>query len=119
MEYVTIGERTSITKESAFGKGTYRLNLILPETEQGYMLYLPEIFNCYRLYEGSELLLNVGNIETCETEIQNRAVTFTASGNVQLIIAVNSNSHFYSGMIYPPTFGTPLSATQQEGFIFY
>ena len=38
MEYITIGERTSMSDSSAFGKGTFRLNLLLPEREQSYTL---------------------------------------------------------------------------------
>lgn len=115
MEYITLGERTSITRESAFGKGTYRLNIILPDTKQSYMMYLPEIFNSYRLYVNEDLLLNVGNIQKGEIEIQNRAITFTAERYVQIILAVNSTSHFYSGIIYPPIFGTPFNVNTTRG----
>ncbi len=115
MEYITIGERTSISDSSAFGKGTFRLNLLLPEREQSYTLYLPEIFNCYRLYVNDKIMLDVGNIESGETEIQKRAVTFNAGSEAQIILSVNSSSHFYSGMVYPPAFGTPFAVNTARG----
>lgn len=109
MEYITIGERTSMTYESAFAKGTYRLNLILPKTLRSYMLYLPEIFNSYRLYINGELMLDMGNVETGDAKIQNRTVVFSAQESAQIVIAVNCTSHFYSGMVYSPAFGTPFA----------
>lgn len=115
MEYITVGERTSMSPSSAFGKGTFRLNLLLPEREQSYTLYLPEIFNCYRLYIDDKIMLDVGNIESGETEIQKRAVTFNASSRAQIILSVSSNSHFYSGMVYPPTFGSPFAVNTARG----
>lgn len=111
-EYFTIGERTSMTRNSAFGKGTYRLNVILPKHKKGYTLYLPEIFDSYKLYIGNELYLDMGDAENGRTEIQNRCVTFSASGQTQIIISANSSTHFYSGMIYTPVFGSPLAVSR-------
>ena len=117
MEYITIGERTTMTKDSPFAKGTYRLNLVLPKTLRSYMIYLPEIFNSYRLYINGELLLDMGNIDTGEAEIQNRTVVFSAEGSAQIIIAANCTSHIYSGMIYVPTFGTPFAVNTARGIL--
>lgn len=119
MEYITIGERTSMTKESAFAKGTYRLNLILPKTLKlkSYMLYLPEIFNSYRLYINGELMLNMGNVDTGDAKIQNRTVVFSAEESAQIIITANCTSHFYSGMVYAPTFGTPYAVNTARGVL--
>lgn len=115
-EYVTIGERTSILRDSAFGKGTYRLNILLPERRQTYLLYLPEVFNSCRLYADEELLLDMGNVDTGKAEIQDRAVTFAAAGKVQLMLEVNSTSHFYSGMVYPPVFGSQTAVNTARGW---
>lgn len=117
MEYITIGERTSMTKVSAFAKGTYRLNLVLPKTPQSYMIYLPEIFNSYRLFANGELLLDMGNVDTGEAEIQNRTAVFNAEGSAQIIIAANCTSHFYSGMVYVPAFGTPFAVNTARGIL--
>lgn len=115
MEYLTIGERASMTEGSAFGTGTYRLNLVLPETYQTYMLYMPEVFNSYRLYINGVMMLDMGNIDTGGMCVQNRAVTFGAEGRAEIIIAVRSTSHFYSGMVYPPILGTPFSVNMTRG----
>lgn len=106
-EYVSIGERTSMTDKSAFGCGTYRLNLFLPEKESAYALLMPEIYSSCKLYINNDTELEMGDITRNKAEIQSRMVTFKASGQTQILLNVSNKSHYYSGLIYPPTFGSP------------
>lgn len=94
---------------SPHGSATYRLILSLPETPAFYTLELPEIYSAYRLYIGSRLMASQGNPEQEHyiPSITSGSVTFEAAGDVQLILAVSDWSHLYSGMVYPPAFGTP------------
>ncbi len=115
MEYVSIGERMSMTDKSAFGRGTYRLNLILPDEEREYALLLPEIFSSYDLYINDRLKLKMGDCERKITEIQRRMVTFDASGSTQIILNVSNYSHYYSGMVYPPAFGSQQALNTMRG----
>ncbi len=105
MEYISIGERTSMTGDLAHGKGTYRLTLILPEEEKTYGILMPEVFSAYDLYIDGSHALKLGDTENNKIEVQSRLVSFSASGKVPIVIDVASFSHFYSGIIYPPALG--------------
>ncbi|MBS6398028.1 MAG: GHKL domain-containing protein [Clostridiales bacterium] len=110
--YMDIGASTRFdglgTRNTPFGCGTYVLDLSLP-AGQTYALELPEIFSAFRLYAGDQLLAETGNPDAefyvPRTQIQTAA--FESSGQVRLILAVRNASHIYSGLIYPPAFGTP------------
>ena len=116
MEYVSIGEKTHMSSnESSFESGTYRLNLFLPEKEETYAILLPEIYNSYNLYINDDLELKMGDIYRNESEIQSRMVIFKASGQTQILLSVKNNSHYYSGIVYPPAFGTPKTLNTMRG----
>ncbi len=112
MEYVSIGEQTYFTNPAdpgeVHGSGTYVLRLRLPDEAAVYTLELPEIFSAYRMYADGKLLAEMGNPDREEYRdvTQNRMVSFEKAGDVLIILAVSDYSHFYSGMIYPPAFGT-------------
>lgn len=120
MIYTNIGESTQFINysqpESPHGRGTYLLYLYFPDHPDTYTLDLPEIFSAYRLYLNDSLILQMGdpNPENYQSCTQNRSVTFEASGQVRLLIAVSDYSHFYSGIIYPPAIGTPQSLTAMQ-----
>lgn len=115
MEYVSIGQRSSMTENSAFGKGTYRLTLLLPDREKEYAVLMPEIFSAYDFYINDKLALQMGNIKNNNAEIQNRLVTFYGKDKVQFVINVSSFSHFYSGIVYPPALGSPKDINTLRG----
>jgi len=107
MEYISIGERTSMTNNSTFGNGTYRLNLFLPDEHTKYAIFIPEIYSSYNLYINDKLEIQMGDINTNRAEIQSKILTFSASGQTQILLNVSNTSHYYSGMIYPLSFGSP------------
>lgn len=94
-------------KASPHGSMTYRLVLCLPDTLASYTLELPEIYSAYRLYIGDYLAAAMGDPEpeSYTPALRSGAVTFTASGDVTLLLAVSDWSHLYSGLVYPPAFG--------------
>ena len=116
--YTAIGERTRFdglgTRKDPHGSGTYALELLLPSGPRSYALELPEIFSSYRLYINGEEYLQVGTPEPdlYEPRTQTKLVSFRADGHVDLLLAVSDYSHYYSGMVYPPIFGTPDTLVQ-------
>lgn len=120
MVYTSIGERTRFDfndSDNPHGCGTYALHLRLPDTTATYALELPEIYSAYRLYIDGELKLQVGDPEkeTYQPRTQNRVVVFDGSGTVTILLAVSDYSHFYSGLVYPPAFGTLSSINRMCG----
>lgn len=115
MEYVSIGEKTHMSHEFAFERGTYRLNLFLPEEERIYAILLPEIYNSYNLYINDNLELKMGDIYRNKSEVQSRMVIFKAAGQTQILLSVKNISHYYSGVVYPPAFGTPKTLNTMRG----
>lgn len=110
-EYVYIGQYGGFEggdyTRSPHGSATYRLNIAIPPAPTTYTLELPEIFSAYRLYINGQLSEQFGNPNPGAywPEIGNAAISFAASDNIEIIIAVSDYSHTYSGMVYPPAFG--------------
>ena len=120
MIYTSIGEHTRFDQPDGVtphGYGTYVLTLELPEDPAQYGLELPEIYSAYRLYLNGNLELQVGepDLEHYQPRTQNRMVTFTGSGFTTILLAVRDDSHFYSGLVYPPALGTPLAVNLSRG----
>lgn len=120
--YVSIGENTGLTDENGVaphGYGTYVLTLVLPEKTETYALYLPEIYCAYRLYIDDEEIISIGTPEkdNYNAVTANRMITFDHSGSnaVTVMLAVNNESYIYGGMVYPPSFGTPVALNYQRG----
>ncbi len=114
MVYRNIGEQTNFASNyniTPHGCATYVLHLFLPDTEASYSLELPEIYSAYRLYINEALILEVGNPDpdSYQPLTQNRMITFKAAGMTTILLAVSDYSHFYSGLVYPPAFGTTLA----------
>ena len=107
MQFLTIGKYNNFSlgsnRQSPYGVATYRLILDLPITPQIYALELPEIYSSYNVYINEDLVLSMGTPENIE--IGKNTICFSASGPTELLIATANNSHYYSGMTFPPAFG--------------
>lgn len=101
--YRSIGESTTLE----MGRGTYRLNLMLPAEEHTYALELPEVFSACRLYIGGKCVLQMGNPDqTAYAEsIANNMIFFSAAGPTEILLSAADRSGVYSGLVYPPAFG--------------
>ena len=119
--YTSIGERTSLDNLGAgntpHGSGSYVLHLRLPAGVATYALDMPEVFSAYRLYINERLYLSMGNpdSESYRPLTQRRMITFDADGTATILLAVSDASHFYSGLVYPPAFGTPPALDAARG----
>jgi len=93
------------------GSATYRINIKLPPSPEEYTLELPEIFSSYYLYVNGVLKTSVGNTSPNHYEdlTQNKTAVFRATDNVEIILGVTDFSRIYSGLIYPPAFGTKVT----------
>lgn len=90
------------------GSTTYRINVKLPPGTEEYTLELPEIFSSYYLYVNGVLEASSGNTSHSGYKdlTQNKIAVFSAGVNAEIIIGVTDFSHIYSGLVYPPAFGT-------------
>lgn len=115
VNYITIGDSVHFNlsgrRANPHGCGTYVLTLSLPDSPSSYSLLLPEIYSAYRLYADDQLLFQSGcpDKDTYSDRTEEQLITFEASGRVTLLLAVSDYSHFYSGLVYPPAFGTTSS----------
>lgn len=112
MVYNDIGERTRFdglgTRTTPHGCGSYALHIYLPEGTKAYGLELPEIYSAYKLYINGRLAASVGNPQpdAYRPATRSKMVAFEAEGQTNILLAVSDYSHFYSGLVYPPAFGT-------------
>jgi len=122
---VKIGQYNNFSMGNAqtpiHGSGTYVLSLVLPETEQIYAMELPEIFSSYEFYVNDTLVASLGNNSKTdyEPETMTRLVTFKAEGSCRLMLSTTDYSHYYSGLIYPPSFGTPDAVSRTRDLRIY
>lgn len=113
MVYENIGSHTRFddlgAKNTPHGSGTYVLHMRLPDEASTYALDLPEIFSAYRLYINGTLHSEMGNPDpgAYTPLIRQNLITFEARKDAVIMLAVSDFSHFYSGLVYPPAFGTP------------
>lgn len=105
------------------GRTTYSLLLVLPPDQAAYTLEIPEIFSSYTLYADHVKLLSQsaprsGNYED---RLQTGSITFPASGDTRILLAVENPSYYYGGLLSPPAFGKPavVSALLDRQLIFH
>ena len=119
-QFVSIGQyggfEAGNAARSPHGSATYRLTFNLPSPMRTYALELPEVYSACRLYVNGVQLLSLGNLdpEQYESKLQSRLVTFEGEGQVQLLLAVSDYAGIYSGLIYPPSFGTVEAVEQMR-----
>lgn len=116
MHLITIGEfgtfRSFHTDSSPFGRALYRKELTLPDSSDGWLIELPEIFSAAQVYVNSELVRSFGCEESDNYQMhtQNSLVSLP-SGSVEILIDTANYSHYYSGLISPPLLGTTAKIT--------
>lgn len=93
---------------SPHGEGTYRLTVFTDDIPRDYALELPEIYSAYKVWVNGALKKVEGFSGDGEYAAQtsHSMITFTAAGRIEIVVAARDESHFYSGMVYPPAFGS-------------
>ena len=119
-QYLSIGEESNLAmgdlRRSPHGSASYAMTLYLPDEEHSYTIELPEIYSSYRFYVDNKLRLQMGtpDPEAYQDRMGCRATSFEASGKVTLLLAVTDQSWIYSGLVYAPAFGEPLSVNSSR-----
>lgn len=111
--YIYIGQYMGFDMDepgaNPYGSATYRMNIFTgAEVSKSYTLELPEIFSAYSLWINGELISQNGNPNPAayRPELSHSSITFTAKDRIDIIIAVTNFGHYYSGLTYPPAFGS-------------
>ena len=124
MTYVNLqsGNRMDLSGQNGqtqLGCGTYLLRIQVPSTRISYSLGMPEVFSAYQLYINGDPALSIGNPDPdhYRDATGSRLVSFfpDENGMITILIAVNNQSYFYSGMTFPPAFGTPQALNYTRG----
>ncbi|MFV0402288.1 MAG: sensor histidine kinase [Oscillospiraceae bacterium] len=112
-EYVFIGQYGGFDlgdpDKPPRGEATYRTRIITDATEREYALELTDIYTSWQLWVNGRLVQVGGERQEGEDfpRPDSRMVTFRASGTIEIVVAVSDDRGFYSGMMYPPAFGSP------------
>lgn len=88
------------------GCGTYRLVILTDGIEREYALELTQIYSAWDMWINGNLVQSVGMNRENPPSVDNRMVTFRAKDQIEIVVAVSDDNHFYSGMVYPPAFGS-------------
>lgn len=92
---------------SPHGKGTYRTVILTEGQEQEYGLELTPIYSRWRLWVNGRLMQSVGMGGEEAPRPPVDMITFMAKDKIEIVVEAEDDSHFYSGMVYPPAFGVP------------
>jgi len=102
---------------SRHGAGTYRMTILTgDETQREYALELTDIYSRWNLWINGNLKQSVGmGLSVSDAPVPAHGmVTFTATDKIEIVVAVESiRGDLYSGMVYPPAFGSPEAVARQ------
>ena len=98
---------------SPHGCATYRLTILLPDQSKEYALELPEIYTSSRVWINGAPVQSLGDVSDVRGKPSTRTgmVTFQAAGQAEIVVQAADYSHYYSGMVYPPAFGSVLAVS--------
>lgn len=91
------------------GCATYRMVIETDGVERDYALELTQIFSKWQLWVNGRLYQSVGMDAPAGADPlpTNRIITFRVAGPIEIVVNVVDEDGFYSGMVYPPAFGSP------------
>lgn len=100
-QYVFIGQYPNFAladdKLDVFDQATYRMTIVNHHERQVYTMEIPEIFTDYKIWINQKLTV---------TQPRQRVVSFEAGERSEIVIQVQNQSHYYSGMTYPIVMGS-------------
>lgn len=83
---------------SPFGEATYRILLRCDAGPVPLSLEIPEVFTEFTLWIDGAPMAQRGDTPT---------VDFVLDGEAELVLTVENDTHYYSGLYYPPALGAP------------
>lgn len=91
------------------GSATYRLNVFADDIPRDFALEIPEIYSSCRIWINGELKYERGEVDPTgyRAETGGSFIAFTAADRVEIIVQATDYTGYYSGMVYPPAFGSP------------
>lgn len=95
-------------KANPHGRATYRTVLVTDGTEREYAVELTRIFSKWRMWVNGVPVQCSGYGPGQDFSPGNRMAVFRAGGTIEIVLAVEDETGFYSGMVYPPAFGAPM-----------
>lgn len=114
--YVSIGQHGGFElgdkAKNPHGSATYRLT-ILTDTASPQMLEVPEVYSSCRIWINGQLVTSLGNVDPAHFQrgIANTLITIPASDKIEIVIQATDLDSLYSGLTYPPAFGSPSVVT--------
>lgn len=114
------GFESGNSNASPHGCATYRLRILLPSNPAEYALELPEIYTTSRIWVNGQPVRSLGNVEKVESapSIQTGYITFHAEKEAEIVVQAADHTHYYSGMVYPPAFGSLNAVSNLISFRF-
>lgn len=114
--YVSIGQHGGFElgdkAKNPHGSATYRLT-ILTGTASPQMLEVPEVYSSCRIWINGQLVTSLGSVDPDHFQrgIANTLITIPASDKIEIVIQATDLDSLYSGLTYPPAFGSPSVVT--------
>lgn len=112
--YTYIGQYPNFSAHlgTPYGTATYRIKLYNLAEPTMVSLYLPELFCAGQVYINGRLVGTQGSLSPYEPLVEDTVYSFLAQKQTEIVIQSVNQTHYYSGMYYPPTIGTPQAITQ-------
>lgn len=102
-EYLYIGKYSGFDRgdpqKSPYGQATYRLTICVDSVLRDYSLEIPQTYSDYKLWINGALKAEAGS--------GGWLASFASKDYIEIVLSVSSDSGLYSGLTYPPAFGTP------------
>lgn len=91
---------------SPYGTSTWRLRLYCDGAAQ-LSLLVPEAFCASAVWVDGVYLGGTGTVSPYAPRVMDAIYSFPAEGGVEVVIQTANDTHYYSGLIYPPVVGSP------------
>jgi signal transduction histidine kinase/CheY-like chemotaxis protein len=92
-------------KLPAFGYGTYRLKILLPQKHSELKLGMPDVYSAYRLYVNSKLVSSNGTVTTSEKGFEAHweyhAINLPNSDTINITLQISNFIHSKGGISKP------------------
>lgn len=112
--YTYIGQYPNFSAHlgTPYGTATYRIQLYNLAEPTMVSLYLPELFCAGQVYIDGRLVGTQGSLSPYEPLVEDTVYSFLAQEQTEIVIQSVNQTHYYSGMYYPPAIGTPQAIAQ-------
>lgn len=117
-----IGQRLNFSSfhsdGSPYGQATYRLRLRSGNGPALYNVLLQEVYSSCLVYVNGAVAASSGSITPYDPQIRDLSFSVPLNPSAEVVIQVRNDTHYYSGITYPPLLGTPQAVHTQSGFRF-